>query len=162
MNVTGCGFNGIGGEPRHLGGIIFNTGETRIIDSSFKNANLTLEGSFGGAISNHGTMSLEQCEFGENSAPSGGAIFNSNTMKVTACTFKSNTAAHGGAIMNRAKLRIHASSFISNRNPICNSGEIHVSESLFEANTDSAISNCHEAKVTFHPSSPTGHPVVRQ
>ncbi len=148
LSISRCSFEG-SGNSGYSGGMIYNGGgDIALIDCSFKNADLSDDGSSGGAISNHGKMTLKGCEFFKNSAPAGGAILNTNKMALTDCAFKSNTASIGGAILNRSRLRIYDSSFKANRNPIYNTGEICVCKTHFEANTESAISNLNEAKIT--------------
>ena len=148
LSISKCGFEG-GSKSGYSGGMIYNGGgDLTLIDCTFRNGKLSPDGSSGGAISNHGKMTLKGCEFFKNSAPAGGAILNTHKMTLTDCAFKSNTALMGGAILNSSRLRIYDSSFKANRNPIYNTGEICVCKTHFEANTESAISNCHEVKVT--------------
>ena len=148
LNISRCNFNE-GSNQRYLGAMIYNGGaEIAVCDSTFSNAELLHDGSSGGAISNHGKMTLKRCELFENTAKTGGAILNAGKMTLTDCAFKSNTASIGGAILNSSRLRIYDSSFKANRNPIYNTGEICVCKTHFEANTESAISNLNEAKIT--------------
>ena len=61
---------------------------------------------YGGAIRNHGTLTLESCIFTGNrttgTAARGGAIYSNNTLTIRGCTFYDNTAdaqfSQGGAV----------------------------------------------------------------
>ncbi|MBP2045281.1 beta strand repeat-containing protein [Methanobacterium aggregans] len=51
----------------------------------------------GGAILNHGILSISDCTFTENTATNwGGAIFNNGVLSISDCTLTENTALHGG------------------------------------------------------------------
>ncbi|MHC4878149.1 MAG: beta strand repeat-containing protein [Planctomycetota bacterium] len=80
-------------------------------------AGLPEDSTSGGAILNHGTLTVDQSVFRDNQANHGGAIFNSGDLTVTASTFEDNLAINGGAINkdNSASLHVAQSTFEGNR-----------------------------------------------
>jgi hypothetical protein len=76
--------------------------------------------SYGGAIYNYGTVSLESCIFSGNQASSGGAIFsNSGTLTVKGSTFYNNSAtSYIGAIeRNNGNVSLTGNLFYGNTAP---------------------------------------------
>jgi len=66
----------------------------------------------GGAISNDGTMLIEDCDFFSNAAKGGGgAISSSVNLTIARASFKNNSAANGGAL-STAGYQGHLASFI--------------------------------------------------
>ncbi len=83
----------------------------------------------GGAIFNHGTLSVTAGTFTSNSSPattgtSGGAIDSSGTLSVTTSTFSGNSAQEGGGIMNQNSATITNSTFTSNNATIYGGGAL--------------------------------------
>ncbi len=83
----------------------------------------------GGAIYNHGTLTVSASAFRGNSSPaatgtSGGAINNSGTLAVTASTFTGNTAQEGGGIFNQKTATISTSTFTGNKATIYGGGAL--------------------------------------
>ena len=83
----------------------------------------------GGAIWNHGTLSVTGSTFTKNSNPatsgtSGGAIQNSGTATVTGCTFTDNSAMEGGAVFNQSSFLIRQSTFTNNAATVYGGGAI--------------------------------------
>jgi predicted outer membrane repeat protein len=79
------------------------TAEVKLSGVHFKNG---LVSTYGGAICNYGTLTLESCIFSNNkSTVNGGAIYSENTLIIRGCTFYGNTSAWGGAVYFRALTR---------------------------------------------------------
>jgi hypothetical protein len=77
-------------------------------------------GNYGGAIYNHGILTVESCIFSDNQAgSSSGAIYNGGTLTVTGCTFYNNIAVryYGGAIYNDNGLTLTGNLFYGNTGP---------------------------------------------
>jgi len=76
---------------------------------------------FGGAINNYGTLTLESCAFSNNQSDFGGAIRNNGTLTLKSCIFSDNQAtsyAWGGAICDgssRGPLTIESCIFSGNQ-----------------------------------------------
>src|SRR5450755_3586032 len=73
----------------------------------------------GGAIFNHGTLTVTAGTFTNNSSPaatgtSGGAIDSTGTLSVNASTFSANSGQEGGGIMNQSTATITNSTFAGN------------------------------------------------
>ena len=73
----------------------------------------------GGAIFNHGTLSVTASTFTGNSSPatsgtSGGGIDSSGTLTVTTSTFTNNTAQEGGGVFNQKTATVTNSTFTNN------------------------------------------------
>ncbi len=108
--------------------------------------NLTLrggKGSFGGAISNNGTLNVVNSTFTSNTAGDGGAIVNDGTLNITNGSFFNNSAGtggFGGAIDNDSALTINGGYFSGNAAPngfggaISNSSSTTINNSYFVAN----------------------------
>ena len=95
--------------------------------------NLTIENGYngndglGGAISNEGTLTVNNITFKDNSAMGyGGAIFNTGNLNVNSCTFNNNTALHGdgGAILSTGNIILKGNTFLKNTAPNGNGGAI--------------------------------------
>jgi predicted outer membrane repeat protein len=95
--------------------ITVNSGvNVEISDLTFRDSNVGTDGT-GGAIYNHGTLTVMDCNFINNTANWGGAICNDGTLTVTDSTFINNTATHdGGAINSVSVLTVNNSTFINN------------------------------------------------
>lgn len=83
----------------------------------------------GGAIWNHGNLSISGSTFDNNSNPattgtSGGAIQNSGTLTVTRCAFTNNTAMEGGGVFNQSTATIRQSTFTNNAATVYGGGAI--------------------------------------
>ena len=70
----------------------------------------------GGAIYNEGTLTVNNCNFKNNTAYGGGAIDNyiGSQLNVVGSTFNHNQAYFGGAIENAGKMQINKGVFIDN------------------------------------------------
>ena len=73
----------------------------------------------GGAIFNHGTLTVTTTTFTNNSSPaatgtSGGAIDSTGTLSVNTSTFSGNSAQEGGGIMNQSTATVTNSTFAGN------------------------------------------------
>ena len=81
----------------------------------------------GGAISNVGTLTVNNITFKDNSAMGyGGAIFNTGNLNVNSCTFNNNTALRGdgGAILSTGNIILKGNTFLKNTAPNGNGGAI--------------------------------------
>lgn len=101
-NVTFAGEYNNPELPAYWGGAISNYGTLYLENCSFIKCQAETSG---GAISNYGTLNLKQCGFMNCQADvEGGAIYNGGKMKVNMCYFKANSADKskglGGAISN--------------------------------------------------------------
>jgi hypothetical protein len=90
-------------------------------------ANNGVEG--GGAIFNHGTLSVTGSTFSNDSSPalkgtSGGAINNSGVLTLTTSTFTGNSAQEGGGVFNQKTATITKSTFTSNKANVYGGGAI--------------------------------------
>jgi hypothetical protein len=101
----------------------------------------------GGAITNSGTLSLNQCTIAENTAPTsmnGGGISNVGSLGVSNSTFFDNMAAtDGGGIFNNGDLAVFNSTFSTNSagssgGGIFNSGTATVINSTFSGNSSAS------------------------
>ncbi|MCE7698619.1 MAG: hypothetical protein K8E24_007210, partial [Methanobacterium paludis] len=82
----------------NVGGAIVNHGNLTVTDSTFNNNTAT---ELGGAIANDGNLTVTCSTLNNNTAQAGGAIFNiGGTLPVTSSTLNNNTAQAGGAICN--------------------------------------------------------------
>jgi hypothetical protein len=73
----------------------------------------------GGAIFNHGTLTVTAGTFTNNSSPaatgtSGGAIDSTGTLSVNTSTFSANSGQEGGGIMNQSTATVTNSTFAGN------------------------------------------------
>ena len=71
-------------------------------------------GSYGGGVSNSGTLTLTNCGFDHDAASGGGGLFNaSNTAsaELVSCTFNHDTAVDGGGIYAFGKLTLTKCTF---------------------------------------------------
>ena len=97
VNITGQSQNGTIINGTDINWIFIITSGVNV---TIRNLTFTNGIAFnGGAILNHGILSISDCTFTENTATNwGGAIFGEsfNTMSLTDCTFNKNTALHGG------------------------------------------------------------------
>jgi hypothetical protein len=79
---------------------ITNSSQVRISRVHFKNG---VAGSYGGAVDNRGTLTMESCIFSGNRTTGtygyGGAVYSANNLTIRGCTFYGNTANYrGGAV----------------------------------------------------------------
>ena len=82
----------------NVGGAIVNHGNLTVTDSTFNNNTAT---EWGGAIANDGNLTVTCSTLNNNIAQAGGAICNiGGTLPVTCSTLNNNTAQGGGAILN--------------------------------------------------------------
>ncbi len=84
------------------GGAILNHGTLTLTRSTFFNNTSTQDS--GGALQNNGSLTLTHCTLASNTAPlggkAGGAIRNNGTLALTHCTIVGNTSVFGGGIYN--------------------------------------------------------------
>ena len=81
-----------------IGGAISNKGNLTVNNCNFTGNKASV---VGGAIINYGALIAKNCTFTGNIAMrNGGAIANSGTCIVTGCTFTNNTAVKGGVVFN--------------------------------------------------------------
>ena len=111
---------------------------------TFENGNVGTSGA-GGAIYNHGNLTVTDCIFLNNNANWGGAICNEGNLTVTDCTFLNNTASHdGGAINSASNLTVSGSTFTNNTaSHVCGAiinwyGTLNIAGSTFTGNTASS------------------------
>lgn len=83
----------------------------------------------GGAVFNHGTLSISASSFLNNSSPSttgtsGGAINSSGILSITTSYFSGNTAQEGGAVFNQSNASITDSTFSGNSAQIYGGGAL--------------------------------------
>jgi autotransporter family porin len=93
---------------------ISNDATVLIKDITFQNGKLD---NSGGAISNDGTLTVQNCIFKDNTAVEecGGALFTHTTLNVVDCIFVGNTAERGSAIFNKGgSITVTGSTFIAN------------------------------------------------
>ena len=121
--IQSCTFDGNISSSGDGGGAILNesTRDFKITDSVFNN---NVADNYGGAIDNinnarsWGPMTLENCEFSNNSSRNGGAIrnFRASEIVLDSCNFIENNAiAGGGAIHNdEAPLSVRGCNFEAN------------------------------------------------
>jgi predicted outer membrane repeat protein len=78
-----------------------HSGQVRIRRVHFKNGRNV---NYGGAIYNHGTLTLESCIFSGNQTTrdnyGGGAIYSNNSLTIRGCTFYGNIARTSGGAIN--------------------------------------------------------------
>jgi len=98
-----------------IGGAISNRGNLTVNNCNFTGNRAT---QIGGAIINYGTLIAKNCTFNGNIARvNSGAIANSGTCIITGCTFANNTVTNGsgGAIFNfESNLTVNDSTFTGN------------------------------------------------
>lgn len=81
--------NGIANDGSHGGGALYNHGNLTITSRTFSgNSNPATSGSSGGAIQNSGTLTVTGCVFTGNTAMEGSGVFNQNL-----ATIRQTTAA---------------------------------------------------------------------
>ena len=122
INLIGVGDVTIDLQQQGRAFTIANTYTVTITNIDFKNGKLTATGSnngWGGAINNGGTLTLDTCNFINNSVTGtgtdGGAIQNSGTLTIVNCSFVNNSANWvGGAIHTNALNSIYDSNFTNN------------------------------------------------
>ncbi len=130
----------------NAGGAIENdhNGTCTVTSSTFTDNIANANNNFsGGAIYNHGTVTITGCNFVSNTAINnvGGAVYNyEGTVTVKSSTFKGNTALQGGAIYNDGTVTINGSTFTSNTayldgGAIENEGNLTVKDSNLTDNT---------------------------
>lgn len=105
--------------------------------------------SFGAGVWNGGVLSVTNCTFSENIAPStGGGIYNysTGTLNVTSSTFSHNQSQNGAGISNDGMLNVINSTFSENEadlgggiagGSIFYGGTLQVTDSTFSGNTAS-------------------------
>lgn len=100
------------------GGGIFNQGQLKVIDSTFRDNRAN---GFGGAIANTGVLEVSNSTFRDNRANNlGGAIYNAGVLEVSNSVFYNNSASFGGGIANFAVVNISQTNFISNTGGLAN------------------------------------------
>jgi hypothetical protein len=94
----------------------------------------------GGAVYNHSTLTMSNCDLSDNGADNGGAVYNAGTMTLTNCTLKDDRANYGGAIYNAGTMTVAGctlsydygfGSFGSGGGSIYNTGTLAVGTSTF-------------------------------
>jgi predicted outer membrane repeat protein len=108
-------FDGTGNTTRLF---VVNAGASLTLNGfTLQNANPNfMLGVLGGAISNEGTLTINNSTFTNNSAGRGGAIYNVGTLTISTSTFTNNSADRGGAIYQYTfgTLTISDSTFTNN------------------------------------------------
>ena len=101
---------------------IIDLNKTQFMDikstSSVVLTNLTINGytKYGGAIYNNGNLTIQNCNFKNNSATSGGAIYNNGNLDIYYSTFEDNVVTdRGGAVLSYSYVGIYDSTFIRNK-----------------------------------------------
>ena len=103
---------------------IIDLNKTQFMDikstSSVVLTNLTINGytKYGGAIYNNGNLTIQNCNFKNNSATSGGAIYSGTTanLNIYSSTFEDNVVTNnGGAVFSYSYVGIYDSTFIRNK-----------------------------------------------
>ena len=79
---------------------------TTVILKNIIITNATKNDGYGGAINNHGTITITNTTLNNNTAQYGGAINNNGTLTITNTTLTHNTATWGGAINNHGTITI--------------------------------------------------------
>ena len=120
--------NGAAGE----GGAIYNSGELRVVDSSFE-AN---KAEYGGSICNENRLSIERSSFKQSDC---GVIFNKNdaNLMVVESLFVENSSLNGSLIFNSGEIKIAGSKFSDNQateDLFYNEGMLSFIESVIEHN----------------------------
>ena len=89
--------NGLANNGQQGGGAIFNHGTLTVTAGTFtNNSSPAATGTSGGAIDSTGTLSVNTSTFSGNSAQEGGGIMNQSTATVTNSTFAGNNATNFG------------------------------------------------------------------
>ena len=142
-------------EPNGGGVFVGSGAQLTILDSTFNHNSATFPaaGGLGGGVDNHGTLTISNSTFSNNSADgAGGALINSaGTMTITNSTFSDNSSGYGGALRTLAgTITITNSSFSGNTASSYGGaiyhygGDLTVKTSTFSTNTANfggAISN---------------------
>lgn len=116
MVIEHSNFNKNSVSSGSRGGAIYNNGNLTITNGTLFDGNTVLVGS-GGAISNWGTMNIDNAVFENNIAKQdGGAISDSGTLNVTNSVFRNNQSSEyiGGAIASSNNLKIDNCLFDNN------------------------------------------------
>ena len=103
-----------GDEGINIGGGVFDVRKTKaeFINCLFRN-NYSEE--VGGAISDTGGASFENCTFIKNIAASGGAVSVGNGAKLVRCDFENNHAfGHGGGLVTEGSFEVNDCNFLNN------------------------------------------------
>ena len=114
VEIRNIAFERTGGSYSNDGGLIFNSGDLTLNNTSFSNG----KGRNGGAIYNgeDGTLVINRAVFSSNKATSGGgAVINYGNAAFSSVQFENNNAKFGGAILNIGDLRISDAEFNDNQ-----------------------------------------------
>lgn len=116
-----------------FGAGLYNEGQVKISNVNFENNNASSDG---GAIYNHGTMTVTNSRFSLNSAPGGGGIYNNGSLTVSKTSFEDNgaTGVGGGIASLMGSVRVDCSTF-SNNNATYFGGGIYNQGSLTVVNS---------------------------
>ncbi|AFY39770.1 filamentous hemagglutinin family outer membrane protein [[Leptolyngbya] sp. PCC 7376] len=134
------------------GGIINIYGEVTLSNSTITGNTANVSG---GGIYNNETITLANSTVSDNSASFGGGIFNRYIVNLTDSTVSGNSSSNGGGIFNAYYSTVDlADSTISGNSSldgggIFNSGEVTLSNSVFQENTDTDITNDSDGIVTL-------------
>ena len=96
--------NGLANNGAQGGGAIYNHGTLTVTGSTFTgNSSPAKSGTSGGAINNSGVLNLSTSSFSGNTAQEGGGVFNQKTATITSSTFSGNSATiYGGGALLNA------------------------------------------------------------
>ncbi|MBI5634745.1 MAG: carboxypeptidase regulatory-like domain-containing protein [Nitrospirae bacterium] len=129
--VTITGGNAVGGwwDPASYGGGISNYGTLTVTNSTISaNAAATS----GGGICNFGTATVTDSTFtGNTAADGGGGISNHDTLTVTNSTISANTAVSGGGIYSAAGTFTLSNSIVANQTSGVNCRDEYQPQSIF-------------------------------
>ena len=149
------GGNAISGDNRFRIFFVSESGELIVRNVILKHGYMSLDpeffddscpkrshhlGSSGGAICNHGSLSVSDSAFSDNAAKSGGAISNWGALHITGSEFSGNSAIYsGGAIESAWDFSLSDSAFSDNAaksgGAIETWGALHVTRSDFSGNS---------------------------
>ncbi len=121
------------------GAILNDLNATAIITSSTFTQNSTTYGN-GGAIGNIGNLTVNDCQFTQNTAGEGGGISNLGTMTTANSTLSSNSADFGGGVANFGILTVTKSNLSLNSGSIGGGGIMNFHTGILTVE-DSFISN---------------------
>jgi predicted outer membrane repeat protein len=139
LTITGPGASSLTIDGNNVGRAFYINSGVNVTISGITITKGKVTGTdLGGAIRNHGTLTVNNCTFSSNSAYAGSAIHSTGTLNVTDSTFSSNTASDRGTINNTGTLNVTNSTFSGNSAPwgnIHNDGTATVTNSTFTGNS---------------------------
>jgi hypothetical protein len=117
------------------GGAIYNHGTLTVSNSTLS---YNTASNNGGGIANDGTLTVSGSTLSGNSSPAGGGILTSGSLTVSGSTLSGNSADHGGGIFNGGTLTVSGSTLSGNSGNygggIYNGGTLTVSGSTLSGN----------------------------